>query len=298
MKKYFSLLLTLLIPAFLFYSCVDDDDLEVRYTLTLLTSPPDAGLLTGGGTYVEGETINVEVEPYPGYDFINWKIGDDVISEETAFTYQMPGENVQITAIFEAGETGTQELIHYWHFNDEEITEEGEVFTDYTINGLAAGFITYPGDGGAMDFRSHREGDEVSNYNLRLGQPQDDGAVLRLRNPSNNRETHIATPTTGYKDLVLTYATTRTDNGNQTQQLQFSADGSANWTDLQDPYYVNNLRDEEEGWTERRIILSGYPELNDNPNAMFRILFIGEGNDNDSGNNRLDNVSIDGVAID
>ncbi len=297
MKKYLSLLLTLLIPTILFYSCVDDDDLEVRYTLTLQTSPSDAGQLTGAGTYPEGETVSVEVSPYDGYEFINWTIGDNVVSEEPSFAYQMPAENVQIMANFETTGTGMLELVHFWHFNNEEMTEDNEVFTDYTIEGLAAGYITYPGDGGAMDFRSHREGDEVSNYNLRMNQPEDDGSVLRLRNPSVNRETHIAIPTTGYKNMVLTYATGRTDNGNQEQQLQVSADGGANWTDVQDPYYVKNLRDEEEGWTERKIILSGFEEINDNPNAMFRILFIGEGNDNDSGNNRLDNVSLDGVAI-
>ena len=297
MKKYLIFLMTIFISASLFYSCVEDDDLDVRYTLTLQTNPPDAGQLTGAGTYVEGETVTVEVNPYDGYEFLNWRIGDDVVSEETSFSYQMPAENVTITAYFESTGTGTLELVHYWHFNAEEMTEDGEVYTDYTIDGVAAGFITYPGDGGAMDFRSHREGDEVSNYNLRMNQPEDDGSVLRLRNPSVNREAHIAIPTTGYKDLVLTYATTRTENGNQTHQLQVSADGGANWTDVQEPYYVNSLR-EGEGWSERRIILSGIVQINDNPNTMFRILFIGEGNDNPSGNNRLDNVSLDGVAID
>ncbi len=296
MKKLLILVLAVFVSGALFYSCVEDDDLAVRYTLTLQTSPPDAGQLTGAGTYLEGETVTVEVSPYDGYEFQNWTIDDNVVSEQTSFTYTMPADNVQITANFETTSTGTLELVHYWHFNDEEMTEDGEVFTDYTINGVAAGFITYPGDGGAMDFRSHREGDEVSNYNLRMNQPEDDGAVLRMRNPSVNREAHLAIPTTGFKDLVLTYATTRTENGNQTQQLQVSADGGASWTDVQDPYYVNSLR-EGEGWAERRIVLSGISEINDNPNAMLRILFIGEGNDNDSGNNRLDNVSLDGVAI-
>lgn len=296
MKKSFILLLSILISGSLFFSCVEDDDLEPRYTLTLQTSPPDAGQLTGAGTYLEGETIEVEVTPYDGYEFLHWAIEEEVVSEMTSFSYQMPAENVQIMAHFESTGTGTTELVHYWHFNDEEMTEEGEVFTDYTINGLASAFITYPGDGGAMDFRSHREGDEVSNYNLRMNQPEDDGSVLRLRNPSINREVHISIPTTGYKDLILTYATTRTENGNQTQQLQVSADGGSSWTDVQDSYYVNSLR-EGEGWSERRIVLSGMTAINDNPNTMFRILFIGEGNDNDSGNNRLDNVSLDGVAI-
>ncbi len=296
MKKSFILLLSVIIAGSLFYSCVEDDDLAPRYTLTLQTSPPDAGQLTGAGTYLVGETIDVEVSPYDGYEFLNWTIGDNVVFEETSFSYQMPAENVQITANFESTGTGTTELVHYWHFNDEEITEDDEVFTDYTINGLAPGFITYPGDGGAMDFRSHREGDEVSNYNLRMNQPEDDGSVLRLRNPSANRELHISIPTTGYKDLILTYATTRTENGNQTHQLQVSADGGASWANVQDAYYVNSLR-EEEGWSERRVVLSGMTAINDNPNTTFRILFIGEGNDNPSGNNRLDNVSLDGVAI-
>jgi hypothetical protein len=297
MKKYLILLLTIVFAAPIFYACVEDDDLDVRYTLTLQTMPPDAGQLAGGGTYTEGETVTVEVTPFSGYEFINWTIGEEEVSAEPTFTYQMPAENVTIIASFQETGTGTPVLVHYWHFNNEEMTEDNEVLTDYTIDGLSHGVITYPGDGGAMDFRSHREGDEVSNYNLRMGQPEDDGAVLRLRNPSVAREAHLHIPTTGYRDLVLTYATGRTDNGNQTQLLQVSADGGANWTDIQEPYYVNNLRDEEEGWTEKRIVLSGIDSINDNPNTVFRILFIGEGNDNPSGNNRLDNVSLDGVAI-
>lgn len=296
MKKYVIFLLAIIISVPLFYACVEDEDLELRYTLRLQTNYPDAGQLTGAGTYPQGATVGIEVNPYDGYEFLNWTIDGDEVSDQSAFTYQMPANNVEIIANFEITSTGMPELIHFWHFNDEAMTEEGEVYTNYTVAGVAEGFITYPGDGGAMDFRSHREGDEVSNYNLRMNQPEDDGSVLRLRNPSVNRQTIIRIPSTGYRDLVLTYATTRTENGNQSQQLQISSDGGSNWTNVQEPYYVNSLR-EEEGWSEKRVVLSGFEGLNNNAHAMLRILFVGEGNDNPSGNNRLDNVSIEGVAI-
>ncbi len=195
-------------------------------------------------------------------------------------------------------EPGEAVLMYYWHFNElpgGTLTEPIEA--DYTLFGLGGATISYPGEGaGYVDTRTHREADPVSNFNLRQGQMPDMGAVLRLRNPSAEREGLFIMPTTGYKDLVLTFATTRTENGNQTQQIQVSADGGSNWTNVGDSYYVNCLP-ENEGYVEKVVDLSDFEELNNNANTRIRIIFIGEGNTNDSGNNRFDNVSLDGVAV-
>lgn len=196
-------------------------------------------------------------------------------------------------------EPGEAELLYYWHFNElpgGTLTEP--IPADYTIHNLGGATISYPGEGeGYVDTRTHREADPVSNWNLRQGQMPDMGAVLRLRNPSATREALFILPTTGYKDLVFMFATTRTENGSQAQEFQVSADGGTSWTTVVEPYYIPSLP-EEEGYLHNTFDLSEYEELNDNPNTRFRILFVGEGNTNDSGNNRLDNVSLDGVAID
>ncbi len=196
----------------------------------------------------------------------------------------------------EPPEPGELELIHYWHFNElPDGTLTDPVDTDFSVPGLSAN-ITYPGTGdGYVDTRTHREADPVSNFNLRLNQPPDVGATLRMRNPADTREMIFTIPTTGYTDLVFTFATTRTGNGAQQQEFYYSADGGTNWTQLGSAYVINHL--EVDFYLERVIDLSEVEALNDNPNTRFRILFVGEEASNTSGNNRFDNVSLDGIKV-
>ncbi len=192
---------------------------------------------------------------------------------------------------------GSAVLIHYWHFNNlpnEAITDPVEA--DFSQFGLTAS-MTYPGTGeGYWDIRTHRDADPVSNFNLRMGQAADQGAVLRLRNPANTRQLLIDAPTNGFEKLVVNFATTRTENGAKQQEFHFSADGGANWTKVGDAYNVPSLP-ENEGYLGKVIDLTEFQELNDNANTMFRILFVGEGADNLSGNSRIDNFSVDGVPL-
>lgn len=274
----------------------DPFDVHLRtYALTLESFPPGAGVLTGGGDYEEGAQVTVSADSGEDYAFNNWSLGDEVISENPEFVFTMPADDVTLVASFDM--LGDVLLIHYWHFNDQEIDADQDylVISDFSLVGQ--GEITYPGEGGAMDFRSHRESDPVSNFNLRLGQEPDQGAVLRARNPSIERELIFAVPSTDFTDLVVTFATTRTENGAQEQQFYFSPDAGASWTAVGDPYEIPFIEDEEGIYLHKIIDLSAYDEVNDNPDLHFKILFVGEGNDNPSGNNRFDNFTVDGRAL-
>ena len=154
--------------------------------------------------------------------------------------------------------------------------------------------ITYPGTGdGYMDRRTHRADDPVSNLNLQMGQEPDQGAVLRVRNPSNTRELIITAPSTGFTDIFGAYATCRTSNGATLQELYYSTDGGENWTLLKEEYEIFELPD----WRLETFDLKGVTEADDNPDLMFKILFLGEQAANDSGNDRFDNFSIHGTLI-
>ncbi|HHN47784.1 MAG TPA: hypothetical protein ENN08_02430, partial [Bacteroidales bacterium] len=192
---------------------------------------------------------------------------------------------------------GEPVLVHYWHFNNlPDIAFTEPIESDFSQFGLTAS-MDYPGTGeGYWDIRTHRPADPVSNFNLRMGQGPDQGAVLRLRNPANTREFLITAPSTGYENLVVTFAATRTENGAKEQEFYFSANGGSDWTKVGEAYYIPSLP-EGEGYLEKVIDLTEYAQLNDNANTMFRILFVGEGSDNTSGNNRIDNFSIDGVPL-
>ncbi|MDR4988303.1 MAG: T9SS type A sorting domain-containing protein [Bacteroidales bacterium] len=271
------------------------DVIARTWVLTLESFPPGAGVLIGAGEFEEGTDVNVLAEANEGFAFTHWSMNDEEISTEAAFVFNMPGEDVTLTANFTM--LGDVLLIHYWHFNNQEINVEEDylVMSDFSLVGQ--GEITYPGEGpGYVDFRTHREADPVSNFNLRLGEEPDQGAVLRVRNPSHTRELIITAPSTGFAELVVMFATTRTENGNQEQEFYFSPDAGENWTLVEEAYYIPSLP-EDEGYVEKVFDLSGYEEVNDNPDLRFKVLFVGEGNDNDSGNNRFDNITVDGRSL-
>ena len=183
-------------------------------------------------------------------------------------------------------------LIHYWHFNGLDGNTVTDVKSDYSRNGQ--GTITYQGNGlGYMDARTHRSGDPVSNINLLGGQKNNDGAVLRLRNPSSGRALVIKAPSSGYKDIQLTYATARTNNGPTHQSLYYSVNDGADWQMAENFNEVVLLP----GWGARVFNFSGFAQVNNNANLQFKILLTGENTENTSGNNRFDNISIRGTAL-
>jgi hypothetical protein len=77
------------------------------YELTMAVSPLDSGTTTdetNTGPYPEGAIVSIKAVANMGYGFVNWtaQVGvfDDASAAETTFT--MPGQNVTITANFEA----------------------------------------------------------------------------------------------------------------------------------------------------------------------------------------------------
>ncbi len=175
------------------------------------------------------------------------------------------------------------ELIHYWHFNN--LPEGTLTSVPADFGAVAGGVITYPGTGaGYMD-----RVDPGSDLNNRMGQLA--GFGLRPRNPSNTRELLVVAPSTGYRDVVVQFAVTRTANGATQEEFQYSTDGGGSWT------RVGSVYDVQLEFTLMTFDLSGVAAVNNNPNLRFRILFLGETAAGSSGNNRFDNVTIEGVPL-
>ncbi len=183
-------------------------------------------------------------------------------------------------------------MIHYWHFNDLDGNPLSDVAADYSRTGQ--GLINYLGGGaGYMDSRTHRSGDPVSNINLLAGQKNNHGAVLRARNPSSERSLIIKAPSSGFKDIQLTYATARTGNGPTHQTVYYSVNSGADWQLLEEAYEVHLLP----AWGPKVFSLSGLTNVNDNAGLQFKIDFVGENVSGTSGNNRFDNISLKGTAL-
>lgn len=241
------------------------------------------------GIYFRNIPIQIEAMAKQGYVFSHWEGADNLNDPLLNIT---PTGNIALTAYFVESQASENELIHYWHFNNLPDGTLTYVQSDFSeVNGA---LISYPGSGeGYMDKRTHRTEDPVSNLNLQLGQEPNQGAVLRARNPSNTRSLIIEAPSTGYKDIILTFATTRTSNGATQQEVYYSTDGGNEWLFTGESYSLPVLPD----WDLISTDLSGIPAISNNADLKFKIVFTGDNTSGSSGNNRFDNISVSGALI-
>lgn len=224
------------------------------------------------GSYFKNVPIEVEAVPQPGFRFSHW---EGLPAGTPALATVNLTKDTSIVAWF------SNSLIHYWHFNNLPDEVFVTVTSDFSLNDGA--LITYPGTGDGYLDRT-----DGTLLNANMSAPA--GYGLRVRNPSNTRELIIATPSTSYRELQLAFAVHRTNNGAQTQELYYSADGGQSWTQIGEAYDI--FLD----YTVKNFDLSGIGDINNNPLLQFKILFTGEAAAGTSGNNRFDNIALTGVA--
>jgi hypothetical protein len=162
--------------------------------------------------------------------------------------------------------------IAIWNFNDSELTVDHGNGTLTTNFNLANIIFTLGG----------------STLNARQGDLA--GQALGLQggtsNANNGRFINIAVSTVGYNNIVISFVTQGTSTGFNSNQLQYSIDG-VNFVNFGAPFIPPTT------FTLVSFDLSSIVSLNDNPNAAFRIVFNGA--TSSTGNNRIDNLVVDGT---
>ncbi len=172
-------------------------------------------------------------------------------------------------------------LLHYWHFNHLTGNTVTSVAPDHTL--LNGALAAYPGTGdGYLDSTTG------SDINACLG--QEAGQCLRVRNPSDTRELLLTLTTTGYEAVQLSYAVRRTTNGAHNQTIQYRTDSVGDW-------YTLDTVTVPESYQFFRFDFSGIPAAENNPEFAVRILFSGLNAAGTSGNNRFDNITLEGLAL-
>lgn len=250
-------------------------------TIDLLDSTPGVAVdpYPWQGIYFRGVPVELTAVARPGYRFAGWQ---GLPAGTPAHTAQTFDADVTVTALFKPALQLEPRLLHYWHFNDLPGGVLSAVSADFTLLGGAV--ITYPGTGdGYMD----RVKDEGTALNARQGQSA--GHALRVRNPADTRELLLNLPTTGYQDVVLRYAFVRTSNGAQEQRLYYRTADDAGWTAFGDVVEVT------QEFQLFQYDFSGVAGVDDNAQFAVRILFGGDNAGGSSGNNRIDNVTVDAV---
>ncbi|MBZ0244179.1 MAG: hypothetical protein K8F24_13245, partial [Bacteroidales bacterium] len=134
----------------------------IEYALTLVSSPEGAGVHNGSGDYPAGSVVAITAAANPGFQFINWTDGTEVVSGVADFSYTMPIGDATLTANYSpvysisgkvkyANTTGgvrpintngssTTQVILFESDGTTEITRVNtDINGDYSFEGLAAG---------------------------------------------------------------------------------------------------------------------------------------------------------------
>jgi hypothetical protein len=226
------------------------------------------------GIYFQGIPVKLEAVPAPGYVFSHW---EGIENANTPIIYRtFTQSSVSVKAHFKKGQ-----ILYSWNFNHLPQGVISDIPSDFA--GGNQGLITYQGNGaGYMD----RVNDGTL---LNAMEGELTGYGLRVRNPSAERELVIEAPTTGFRNIVFSYATKRTTYGAEIQKVQYRTSLDGVWRDLGD-----NVRVEEQ-WKLQRFILPA--NADNNPDFALKILFGGEQTTGESGNNRFDNVRLEGLGF-
>lgn len=170
------------------------------------------------------------------------------------------------------------DVLAYWNFNNDNLDVTQGAGT-LTTNFEAANVLFFSG----------------TTLNALNDDPS--GSALSLQGGAdlinNGAWVQFEIDTTGYQDLVLSFATRKTSTGFNNNQVSYSEDGGETWIDFGSPY------DPPGGFVDPDSILSfdfsSVMGLNDNSTALFRITL--DGATSSAGNNRIDNVQFNANQI-
>ncbi len=161
-----------------------------------------------------------------------------------------------------------------WNFNDSDLNVDhgsGSLTTNFNLANVV---FTLGG----------------TSINARLGDAAGQSVTLQggTGNVNNGRNLTLGLSTFGYTNIIVTFASQGTATGFTSNQFQYSLDGIT-FIDFGAPYVPAT------SFALFTFDLSSIAGLNNNPNAAFRIVFNGASSA--SGNNRIDNLVVEGTAI-
>ena len=161
-----------------------------------------------------------------------------------------------------------------WNFNDSDLNVDhggGSLTTNFNIVNIV---FTLGG----------------STINARAGDLAGQSMTLQggTGNANNGRNVTLAVSTAGFGNIIVSFATQGTSTGFNSNQFQYSLDG-VTFIDFGAAYTP------PAAFALFTFDLSSIAGLNNNPNAAFRIVFNGA--TSSSGNNRIDNIVVEGTTI-
>ena len=197
-------------------------------------------------------------------------------------------------------------LIHYWHFNNSgylgamhtyPVDTIHSIAADYSIHDTSKARILYsevPGTSSVYStFIDTVNADATDTVNARMSTAS--GYAIRARNPSDSMQLLFYIPTVHYNNILLSYGSesSSTSHGQLRQNFDYSVDSGLTWR-------ASGLSmTSDSAWLifhRTSISFTTDTMVNNNSKLVFRIKFTGN-NTGTSGNNRFDNITVDGDSI-
>jgi hypothetical protein len=206
--------------------------------------------------------------------------------------------------------TAQTKLIHYWHFNNTLPTTgaggihlgTGPINADYSRynSGAYIRFTKVPlciKDTGYID---NNTGDST---NQRVGYgaccpaltATINNSSIRTRNPNDSMEFLWYIPTKNFKNIMIKWGaeSSSTGSGPHRENYDYSLDSGLTYMTTGLPRLFDSAGT---AWGKISLNLSGLTSINNNSKFMFRIK-LGSPNTGASGNNRYDNITVEGDSI-
>ncbi len=207
---------------------------------------------------------------------------------------------------------GQNRLLHYWHFNNTlPVSGAGGVHfgtspmnSDYTRPGITRGYLRYVKlntcfkDTGYWD-----NGTLGDTINQRIGvvgccpsfSATTNNSYVRMRNPSDSMQFLMYIPTKNFKNIIIKYGSqaSSTASGQHRQNFDYSLDSGNTFITTGLPKLFDSAGT---SWGKITVDLKNLSTINNLNKLMLRIRF-GAPNTGTSGNNRFDNLTVEGDSI-
>jgi len=257
----------------------DDDSIPVAVdqdTAIQISLATGTGILSGTltGTILSGQnsvTINGVI----------YSIGEVGVSLTATATSGMT-LTAGTSSTFTVQAIPISNALYYWNFNTNPPTSPA-TWTPPLISDIGSGQISYNFDSTTSFGGSTLNGEtgEVTGGSL--------VPVAGTDLVNNGKYFEMTVPTTGYENIILSYATRGTGTGFSTQEVQYSLDGT-NFTTLT-TFTGTNVT----AWSVRIADLTEVAGVANNANFKIRILV--DGASSATGNNRFDNIKVNGDPV-
>ena len=120
-----------------------------NYTISVSANPTNGGIVTGGGTYQQGQSCTVSATANNGYTFTNWTENGNVVSNNRDYTFTVNGNRTLVANFTQQSYTinvsaspalgGTVTGGGAFHYGDNctvsATANDGYTFTNWTENG-------------------------------------------------------------------------------------------------------------------------------------------------------------------